>query len=76
MEAGRLNLRTQFDHGVVTHFEAQETLLDYSLTHLGVNTADRVRHPVVVSEPLANLNTSRAGQSHTVGSVCSPAALR
>ena len=63
VEAGRLNLRTQFDRGVVTHFEAQETLLDHALTHLGVNTEGGVRHPVVVSEPPANLNFSRAGQS-------------
>ena len=62
VEAGRLNLRTQFDRGVVTHFEAQETLLDYSLTHLGVNTASGLQHPVVISEPPANLNVSRAGQ--------------
>ncbi|XP_043213325.1 actin-related protein 5-like [Amphibalanus amphitrite] len=63
VEAGRLNLRTQFDHGVVTHFEAQETLLDYSLTHLGVNTPDGLQHPMVISEPPANLNSSRAAMS-------------
>jgi len=63
IEAGRLNLRTQFDRGVVTHFEAQETLLDYSLAHLGVNTPGAVQHPVIVSEPPANLNASRAAMS-------------
>lgn len=55
-------MRTQFDHGVVTHFEAQETLMDYSLTHLGVNTPGAVPHPIVVSEPVANLNSSRTGE--------------
>ncbi|XP_037089442.1 actin-related protein 5-like [Pollicipes pollicipes] len=63
LEAGRLNLRTQFDRGVVTHFEAQETLLDYSLTHLGVNTPGGLHHPVVISEPPANINLSRAAMS-------------
>ncbi|XP_050313319.1 actin-related protein 5 isoform X2 [Anthonomus grandis grandis] len=59
IEAVRFQLKTQFDRNVVTHFEAQEHLLDYAFSHLGINTENCVPHPVLCTEALLNPNTSR-----------------
>ena len=45
-----------------TTFFAQETILDYAFHHLGLNGDDGVIHPVVVTEALANPNSSRASE--------------
>ncbi|ERL95187.1 actin-related protein 5 isoform X1 [Dendroctonus ponderosae] len=59
IEAVRFQLKTQFDRNVVTHFEAQEHLLDYAFSHLGINTEDCVPHPILCTEAVLNPNTSR-----------------
>lgn len=59
IEAVRFQLKTQFDRNVVTHFEAQEHLFDYSFTHLGIDTENSVNHPIVLTESFLNPNTSR-----------------
>lgn len=59
IEAVRFQLKTQFDRNVVTHFEAQENLLDYTFTHLGVDTDKCVPHPIVITEAFLNPNSSR-----------------
>ncbi|XP_018333622.1 actin-related protein 5 [Agrilus planipennis] len=59
IEAVRFQLKTQFDRNVVTHFEAQELLLDYSFFHLGINTDGNVAHPVIMTEAFLNPNSSR-----------------
>lgn len=59
IEAVRFQLKTQFDRNVVTHFEAQEHLLDYAFSHLGINTEDCVPHPIMCTEAVLNPNSSR-----------------
>ncbi|CAG9813223.1 unnamed protein product [Phaedon cochleariae] len=59
IEAVRFQLKTQFDRNVVTHFEAQEHLFDYTFTHLGIDTENSVNHPLFLTEAFLNPNTSR-----------------
>nr|CAD7401660.1 unnamed protein product [Timema cristinae] len=59
IEAVRFQLKSQFDRNVVTHFEAQEHVLDYIFTHLGVDTEGCVNHPVIITEAFLNPNYSR-----------------
>ncbi|KAJ8928880.1 hypothetical protein NQ314_018486 [Rhamnusium bicolor] len=59
IEAVRFQLKTQFDRNIVTHFEAQEHLFDYTFAHLGIDTENSVQHPIVISEAFLNPNTSR-----------------
>lgn len=59
IEAVRFQLKTQFDRNIVTHFEAQEHLFDYTFTHLGIDTENSVNHPIVLTEAFLNPNTSR-----------------
>ncbi|XP_046989142.1 actin-related protein 5 isoform X1 [Schistocerca americana] len=59
VEAVRFQLKTQFDRNVVTHFEAQEQILDHIFTHLGIDTVGCVDHPIVMTEAFLNPNYSR-----------------
>ncbi|KAG5896447.1 hypothetical protein JTB14_022526 [Gonioctena quinquepunctata] len=59
IEAVRFQLKTQFDRNVVTHFEAQEHLFDYTFTHLGIDTENSVNHSLVLTESFLNPNSSR-----------------
>ncbi|RZC37910.1 actin-related protein 5 [Asbolus verrucosus] len=59
IEAVRFQLKTQFDRNVVTHFEAQEHLFDYTFTHLGIDTENCVPHPIILTEAILNPNSSR-----------------
>eukprot|EP00795_Rhopilema_esculentum_P010676 gene10676-19428_t len=63
LESMKWNLRTQFDRDVVTHFEAQEQILDYTFSHLGIDTEGYVDHPVVMMEALCIPNSFRQGMS-------------
>ncbi|KAF2348880.1 Actin family [Trinorchestia longiramus] len=54
IEAVRFQLKTAHDENVVTHFQAQELLLNYSFSHLGITDSSGVQHPVVMTEPLLN----------------------
>ena len=58
IEAVRFQLKSPHDENVVTHFEAQETMLDYVFSHLGVNTP-QVDHPIILTEAFCNPNYSR-----------------
>ncbi|XP_012282152.1 actin-related protein 5 [Orussus abietinus] len=59
IEAVRFQLKTQFDRNVVTHFEAQEQIFDYTFTHMGINTELSVNHPIILTEAFLNPNYSR-----------------
>ncbi|XP_014235354.1 actin-related protein 5 [Trichogramma pretiosum] len=59
IEAMRFQLRTQFDKNVVTHYEAQELIFDYTFTHMGIDTEGCVNHPIILTECLLNLNYCR-----------------
>ena len=55
----RFQLKTQFDKNVVTHFEAQEIIFDYTFTHMGIDTEECVNHPIILTETFLNPNYSR-----------------
>ena len=55
------NLPSMPPHGSI--FTAQETMLDYAFHHLGLNGDDGVDRPVVMTEALANPNSSRASEA-------------
>ncbi|XP_011299255.1 actin-related protein 5 [Fopius arisanus] len=59
IEAVRFQLKTQFDRNVVTHFEAQEQIFDYTFTHMGIDTEGSVDHPIILTEAFLNPNYSR-----------------
>ncbi|XP_054739499.1 actin-related protein 5 [Anastrepha obliqua] len=59
IESVRLNLKTQFDRNVVTHFHNQEQIFDYIFAHLGVNNEENFSHPVLLTEALGNPNYFR-----------------
>ncbi|XP_059052636.1 actin-related protein 5 [Achroia grisella] len=59
IEAVRFQLKTQFDKNVVTHFEAQEQVLDYIFSHLGINSDGHVAHPIVMTEAFVTPNYCR-----------------
>ncbi|XP_012263485.1 actin-related protein 5 [Athalia rosae] len=59
IEAVRFQLKTQFDRNIVTHFEAQEQIFDYTFTHMGIDTDGAVNHPIVLTEAFLNPNYSR-----------------
>lgn len=57
--SSRFQLKSQFDKNVVTHFEAQEQVLDYIFSHLGVDNEGSVPHPIVMTEAFVTPNYSR-----------------
>ncbi|XP_066594828.1 actin-related protein 5 [Prorops nasuta] len=59
IEAVRFQLKTQFDRNVVTHFETQEQIFDYTFTHMGINTEECLNHPIILTECFLNPNYSR-----------------
>ncbi|XP_034949594.1 actin-related protein 5 [Chelonus insularis] len=59
IESVRFQLKTQFDRNVVTHFEAQEQIFDYTFTHMGIDTEGSVNHPIIITEAFLNPNYSR-----------------
>ncbi|XP_015599321.1 actin-related protein 5 [Cephus cinctus] len=59
IEAVRFQLKTQFDRNVVTHFEAQEQIFDYTFMHMGIGTEGSVDHPIILTEAFLNPNYSR-----------------
>lgn len=59
IEAVRFQLKTQFDRNVVTHFEAQEQIFDYTFTHMGIDTEGSINHPIILTEAFLNPNYSR-----------------
>ncbi|XP_043274906.1 actin-related protein 5 [Venturia canescens] len=59
IEAVRFQLKTQFDRNVVTHFEAQEQIFDYTFSHMGIDTEGSMNHPIILTEAFLNPNYSR-----------------
>ncbi|XP_050528587.1 actin-related protein 5 [Daktulosphaira vitifoliae] len=59
LEAVRFQLKSQFDRNVVTQFNVQEQIFDYTFSHLGIDTERSIKHPIIITEPVANPNHSR-----------------
>lgn len=60
IEAVRFQLKTQFDRNIVTQFEVQEQILDYTFSHLNIDTSGCVNHPIFMTEALLSPNHSRS----------------
>ncbi|XP_018024464.1 actin-related protein 5 [Hyalella azteca] len=60
LEAVRFQLKTAHDENVVSHYQAQELLLNYSFSHLGITDSSGIQHPIVMTEPLLNPQHCRA----------------
>lgn len=54
-----INFIFQFDRNVVTHYHNQEQILDDIFKHLSIDTENRVNHPIVLTECVANPNYCR-----------------
>jgi actin-related protein 5 len=59
--SSRLNLRSPFEGGAVMNADAMECILDYTFFKMGLSGETKVDHPIVMTEPVANLNYSRKG---------------
>ncbi|XP_035892239.1 actin-related protein 5 [Anopheles stephensi] len=60
IEAMRMQLRTQFDRNVVTHYNVQEQIFDYIFGKLGISSENGVPHKVMITECLFNPNYCRS----------------
>lgn len=63
IEAVRWMVRSPFEHNVVVNYSVQETLLDYTFKHMGINTDGEVLHPVCLTEATANPSHCRKNMS-------------
>lgn len=63
VEIARWQLKSPFDRNLVTQFDTQEQIFDYTFSHLGVNTDGRIQHPIVLTEPVCNPNYCREKMS-------------
>lgn len=59
LEVARWQLKSPFDRNIVTQFDVQEQMFDYTFSHLGINTEGCVQHPIVMTEPVCNPNYCR-----------------
>lgn len=59
IEAVRFQLKSQFDRNVITQFNVQEQIFDYTFSHLGIDSNGSINHPIMITEPVANPNYSR-----------------
>ena len=55
---GKIILKSPFDKNVVSHPGLMEHVLDYAFAQLG-NSAERIEHPVFMTEPLCNTLSAR-----------------
>ena len=58
-DQGRVATRTPYDSNVVYHVSSLESILDYTFSHLGIYDSS-VNFPILMTEPFANPNYSRA----------------
>lgn len=74
--ASRMNLRSPFESNILTTVDALEGMMDYTFLKLGLENESRVEHPIVMTEPVGNLNYSRKAttellfEAYNVPSVC------
>ena len=59
VEALRFQLKSPFDRDVITHIDTVETVLDYSFSHMGIDSEGSVNHPIVMTEAVCNPSLSR-----------------
>lgn len=44
---------------MITQFNVQEQIFDYTFSHLGIDTNGSINHPILITEPVACPNYSR-----------------
>ncbi|XP_037732419.1 actin-related protein 5 [Drosophila subpulchrella] len=63
IEAVRAHLKSPFERNVITNWNHQEQILDYIFTKMGFEGQERIDHPIVLTEALANPNFCRQQMS-------------
>ncbi|XP_016977986.1 actin-related protein 5 [Drosophila rhopaloa] len=63
IEAVRAHLKSPFERNVITNWNHQEQIFDYIFTKMGFEGQERVDHPIVLTEALANPNFCRQQMS-------------
>lgn len=57
----RSGAKSPFDSLMITNWESVESILDYSLEHLGITSSGYVNNPVIMTEPVAASLNHRKG---------------
>jgi len=63
IEAVRAHLKSPFERNVITNWNHQEQIFDYIFTKMGFERQERIDHPIVLTEALANPNFCRQQMS-------------
>ncbi|XP_017039867.1 actin-related protein 5 [Drosophila ficusphila] len=63
IEAVRAHLKSPFERNVITNWNHQEQIFDYIFTKMGFEGQERIDHPIVLTEALANPNFCRQQMS-------------
>ena len=66
VETVRWLLKTQFDRDVVTHYDAQEQILDHAFQRLGIDSEGAINHPIVMTETACNPTLCRQSKRDSV----------
>jgi actin-related protein 5 len=72
----KVQTKSPYDQSIMCYFDMTEVLLDYTFVYLGLEKEGRIDHPIVMTEPLCNLNYSRGLMSellfevYQIPSVC------
>lgn len=59
IEAVRAHLKSPFERNVITNWNHQEQIFDYIFTKMGFDGQDKIDHPIILTEALANPNFCR-----------------
>ena len=57
-EQGKIHKKSPFEKNIVSHFGTQEHIFDHIFSNLNIKDTN-VNHPILITEPFANLNFSR-----------------
>ena len=74
-EQGKIHKKSPFEKNIVTHFGTQEHIFDHIFSNLNIRDSN-VNHPILITEPFANLNFSRKNitellfEAYGVPSIC------
>lgn len=63
IEAVRAHLKSPFERNVITNWNHQEQIFDYIFTKMGFEGQEKISHPIVLTEALANPNFCRQQMS-------------
>jgi actin-related protein 5 len=55
----KMQIKSPYDQNIMCYFDTTEMLLDYTFSYLGLGHENQIPHPIVITEPLCNLNYCR-----------------